>query len=261
MKYIKIYLYLLSLNIKSRLAYKKDLLISLFSQLINSLALFLFIEIIFMYINAIGGWTKYEIIILYGIVTINSGIFLLLFSELENIGSEYIIEGKLDTLLIRPVNPVLLIVSKNIDEKQISEIFIGIVAVIYGGKFVKLPLSAYFFIILICINGVIIYFAVFLLINSLSFWFNSRFSIMWTFMELNEYIKFPLSIYGKNIKFLLTYIVPFALVSFYPLNFILSKENSLKWLIYLSPIISVIFLLISLFVWNTGIKKYESTGN
>lgn len=75
---------------------------------------------------------------------------------------------------------------------------------------------------------------------------------------LNDFSKYPVSIYGKPIKFLLTYIIPFSLTSYYPASYLLTGKNLhyIGWVIFTS----FFLFLIAIFVWKKGIRKYESSG-
>ena len=71
--------------------------------------------------------------------------------------------------------------------------------------------------------------------------------------------QYPISIFNKGFRFFFTFIVPFAFVNYYPLLYLLDiKTNKL---LIISPILTIIYLIISIFVFYRGVKRYSSTGS
>ena len=64
--------------------------------------------------------------------------------------------------------------------------------------------------------GGVIYISVFLLLSTLSFWFEDRLGVHPPFWNLFAFGRYPLRIYSGFIQFVLTWIIPFGFASFYP---------------------------------------------
>jgi ABC-2 type transport system permease protein len=77
-------------------------------------------------------------------------------------------------------------------------------------------------------------------------------------------IEYPLSLYPKILQILLTVVVPFGFITFYPAQFFLSKNDFLMFnpvLQYLNPLVGIVVLCAAFFVWNQGLKRYNSSGS
>lgn len=72
------------------------------------------------------------------------------------------------------------------------------------------------------------------------------------------FAQYPIDIYNKFIKILITVILPFAFVSYYPTMDYLGINT---YMTYLSPIIAIILWIVAVKLWNFALKKYRSTGN
>jgi len=71
--------------------------------------------------------------------------------------------------------------------------------------------------------------------------------------------KVQLTLYPETVRFLLTFIVPYAFAAYHPVAGLLHKERALVgWLTL--PVGSLIFLL-GLVVWQQGLARYEGTGS
>ena len=66
---------------------------------------------------------------------------------------------------------------------------------------------------------------VFLTLTSLSFWSEDRMSILPPVYNLFNFARYPLDIYRPFIRILLTWVIPFGFVAFYPSAGLLSKAN------------------------------------
>lgn len=77
---------------------------------------------------------------------------------------------------------------------------------------------------------------------------------------VSDFAKYPITIYNNLIKSVITYIIPFAFTTFYPANYILTGENPF-FSIGFTVVISIILMAIGVFLWNKGIKAYESSGS
>ena len=74
----------------------------------------------------------------------------------------------------------------------------------------------------------------------------------------------------KGIQILLTFIVPYGFVTFYPAEYFLNKSGSpLFYGVTLfdplfqfgTPIVGVVAFLFSYTLWNLGVNRYQSTGS
>ena len=74
-----------------------------------------------------------------------------------------------------------------------------------------------------------------------------------------EYGKYPVSVYGKRVLQFTTFVVPYALIQYYPLLYLLGRsENPLY--IFL-PLMAGVFLLPCWLLWRLGVRHYKSTGS
>ena len=74
-----------------------------------------------------------------------------------------------------------------------------------------------------------------------------------------EYGKYPIGIYGKRMLQFCTVIVPYALIQYYPLLYLLGRTTSL-WNMVM-PLFAVIFLIPCYVLWRVGVRHYKSSGS
>lgn len=71
------------------------------------------------------------------------------------------------------------------------------------------------------------------------------------------FAQYPIDIYSGFIKILITVILPFAFVAYYPT---MSYLRMNQYMIYVSPIVAIILWGIAVKVWNFALNRYRSTG-
>lgn len=173
-----------------------------------------------------------------------------------------IIQGEFDRYLLRPIHPLFQIIAQRFQPDGIGEVIIGIILVVFAsikGGIVYTP-SKIAIMILMILLATVLYTSIKLFLASLAFWIKRSQSILFMFYSMSEFAKYPLEIYHKFIRTFITYIVPFALTAYIPASYFLGETSLLKSL-GLTFIISTLSLLIGLFTFNKGIKRYESAGN
>ena len=74
-----------------------------------------------------------------------------------------------------------------------------------------------------------------------------------------EYGKYPIGIYGKRMLQFCTLVVPYALIQYYPLLYLLGRTTSL-WNMVM-PLFAVIFLIPCYVLWRVGVRHYKSSGS
>ena len=91
-----------------------------------------------------------------------------------------------------------------------------------------------------------------------SFWTYRSNEVIWSFTRIYTFTNYPIDIYNGFIKILITCILPFAFVAYYPTMSYLGMNS---YMIYLSPIVAIVLWIIAIKVWNWALNKYRSTGN
>ncbi len=71
--------------------------------------------------------------------------------------------------------------------------------------------------------------------------------------------QYPLDIYKEWVKKFFTFVIPLALVNYYPLLYIIGRSTNKLYII--SPLLSILFVIPCYMVWKIGLKKYRSIGS
>ena len=84
------------------------------------------------------------------------------------------------------------------------------------------------------------------------------------YYESIPFIRYPITIFPLFMQVILTYILPYAFINFFPAQYFLGKTDFSIFspmFQYLTPLVGVVAFSISIWFWNWGLKKYQSTGS
>lgn len=257
---ISLYFSFLKNSLKEILIYRIDCIVGIISQFIVQLVSLVFIFIVFQNTQNIAGWNFKQILLLYGVTRIPVGIANYCFDSLYDIGPKYIRRGDFDKILLRPVHPLISIIGSSREFAAITDLFLGLGITIYMLIQLSIPITAILIIkiIIFSIIGALIIGAIDTIFSISSFWTYRSNEIIWSFYRMYTFTEYPITIYNKFIKILITVILPFAFVGYYPTMAYLGLND---YMIYLSPLIAIILWIIAFKLWDLALNRYRSTGN
>jgi ABC-2 type transport system permease protein len=247
---------------KVRLAYKADFFIAFFSSMAATVIAFGFVLVLFTKIPRLEGWSFYEILFLYAFSLIPLGFFNVVSWNLYEFGDIYIIQGRFDRILLRPVATLFQVLSEKFRIESLQEVVTGLlvigICVRKLGMHWTLADDLWFALMVAC--GAVIYLSVFLILTAVSFWFEDRVGIVPPVFNMLTFGRYPLTIYNVFIQFMLSWIIPFGFASFYPTTHFLGRRAFTPYF-HLVPLVAAAFFCLAVTVWNRGVRNYSSTGS
>ncbi|MBP1903898.1 ABC-2 type transport system permease protein [Paenibacillus turicensis] len=246
---------------KSRLTYRADFWVEVISDLMFQVTNLIFIFVIFMHTNSLGGWSQNEVIFVYGFFMLPYGVFSC-FVNLWGFSERYIVKGEMDRIMTRPAHNLFQIFLENVDPPALMGSIVGIVIMIVSGAQLDLvwPWWSIPAIIILTLSAVAIYTGIYTILTSISFYSDAPTGILPLMYNIQGYGRYPVTIYNRAIQVLLTWIIPFAFVGVYPASLFLQKEG-LSQMAFLTPVVGIVFFTIGIIAWNQGVKRYRGAGS
>lgn len=248
--------------LKVRMSYRTDFLIGLATSLTATVFAFGFVFVLFSKIPRLAGWRFEEVLFLYGFSLIPYGLFNVVSLNIYEFGNNYIIEGKFDRVLLRPISSLFQVVFEAFRVESLHEVAMGVFAIGWATRRMGLAWSAGDVVLLLVYGlcGAVIYTSVFLILTSVSFWLEDRIGVAPPVWNLIAFGRYPLNIYSSFVQFMLSWIIPFGFASFYPTVRLLGRD---EFRVYsaLVPLVAAAFLGLALFAWGRGVRQYASTGS
>jgi ABC-2 type transport system permease protein len=247
---------------KTRMAYKADFFIASFANILATVAGYGFVLVLFSRIPQLRGWRFEEVLFIYGFSLIPMGLFNVVSLNLYDFGEIYIIEGKFDRVLLRPVHSLFQIMFENFRLESMQEIIAGLAAILYCAAKLNIPATSLNLVLfpLLVFCGAVIYICIFVIIASVNFWVEDRIGLAPPVFNMIAFGRYPITIYNPAIQFMLSWIIPFAFASFYPTVRYLGRME-FRTEFYLIPVVTAALIGLALLIWGRGVLKYKSTGS
>ncbi len=75
-----------------------------------------------------------------------------------------------------------------------------------------------------------------------------------------RFSRYPLTIYSLPVRILLTFVLPFAWVAYYPATWFVGGSD-LKLVAALTPLVGLAVFAGAVLIWRRGVRNYTSTGS
>lgn len=261
-RYMKLYLKFLQQYIKTLIEYRADFILGLIGFVLVQFVGVIFIQLIFNSIPTLQGWSFYEILFIYGFAQIPRGIDHVFTDYLWIFSWKTIVQGEFDKYLVRPLNPLFQVIAEKFQPDGFGEIIIGTILLIISwiNLGIEVTISKLFILIIVILFATLIYTAIKLAVTSLAFWVKFAQSYMFMAYQLSSFVKYPITIYPTPIKFIVTFLIPFAFTGYYPGAYFLGRETFVNGIL-LTCVVAIIAFIIAYRIWIIGMSKYESTGS
>jgi ABC-2 type transport system permease protein len=248
--------------LKMRLAYRVDFLIDTGANLFGLAVQLAVLNALFSKVHALKGWSFAEVLFIYGFSLLPLGLFNLVSINLYRFAERYIADGNFDRVLLRPVNNLAQVMFESFNVSGLNEILLGIGVMVYAGTGLGLEFGvADVLAILVMVpTAAMIYAGVFIGLTSVSFWYEDRMGLAPPVYNVIRFSRYPLTIFSTPIRLLLTFVLPFAWVAFYPATWFLGSPEfrSLAWL---TPVVGIVVFSLAYTIWRRGVRRYASTGS
>lgn len=259
--YFNIYKTLLKMNLFRLLIYRSNFFNTIVSSIAYGIFSFLYIILLTSKTPVIYDWRREELILLmafYNIVV--GGVFHTVFSYNFNEFADTIHFGRLDGVLLKPVNSQFLMSVVNIAYAQLSRFIMGVgvaIYIIYTYKITVTILGLIEFIILSAF-GLLTLYSIWFMVMALTVW-NTRLSNLVDLLyHLNDLVRFPPKMYKQVINYVF-FIFPFTIILITPAKAILQRLTIID--VMLLIFFSLFLFFLSRKFWQFALRSYTSASS
>ncbi len=259
--YLDIYRKILIQDLKSKMSYRADFIISNIGMIVSNLVGFVTFAILFKNFPSINGWTMYEMLFLYGFSLIALTPVQCFFDNNWNL--RYAVKtGDFIKYCFRPINIFFYYISEVFDVKGLGQLTFGIGTLVFAWRHLEIPVTP-----IIIAQTVLFLFAASLFMIAIMnfaaatcFWIQNSGYIMVIMFRFKDFAKYPASIFNSVFRIVFTFVIPIAFIAYYP-SLVILRPNEIPLLSWLSPLIGLLFFYLSYRFWLLGAQKYDGTGS
>ena len=214
--------------------------------------------------GALAGWLPAEIVFMYAAWLLSYALGASFTFNVNMAFRRMAIEGTMDEALVRPMPAFVYLVATHYNLGYISHITVCIAAL--GWSIMQLGLSwtvgHWVWLIVMIISGAVIHGCMMLLCGMPSMTTRSRSPTEMLYWEFWPFMRYPFTIFPRQLQFVFATVLPYAFISFYPVQVLLGIEDGLfaRTAMWLSPLVALLLIGVTAFCWIKISKFYESAG-
>lgn len=222
-----------------------------------------FIAVLYQHTETIGTWTKWQVVLLVGVSHFIQQIFQAFFLiNCANL-SELVRTGKMDFLLMLPINTRFIVSLRQVDLGGFVNAASAVAVMIYAvGKLhltITLPLVLGF--LALCFVGICIHYCLMFSLATVSFWTVRAQGIVYGYYNLFNIARMPDDAFPKRgiFRSVFTFVLPVLLVSNVPTRLLTDRLTSASGLLLVG--LALVCALMSEWIWRMSLKRYRSASS
>lgn len=257
-KYLQIYKETVKNCIAQTATYRANFILGTVVTILSNIVFPLITLLIYRSGASFEGWTMYEVLLIQSIFSIANGIAGMMFSGVVWSTMNYVADGTLEIVLIKPVNCLFYLLATNFNVSDFGMVLGG--AVIFGVAIAhtgSITLVNAVLGFLLFLFGLCVMLGVMLLMAATSFKWVSNSRIPEMYESVANLGNYPQNIFPKWIIALTSFVMPVAMVGFFPAAALLNRME--PWM-YITIVPCILFLLFGIGIYQYMVKLYEGVG-
>lgn len=244
--------------------YRTSFFLLTLGQFFIPFSVFAGLYFLFERFGQLNEWDFFEVALCFGVIHMAFAISEC-FSRGFDTFSTLIVQGDFDRLLVRPRSTVVQVLGSNFEFTRFGRLLQSLIVLAWAVSNLSIEWTVLkaLTLLLMIVSGVFIFTGIFMLAATLCFWTIQGLEVANIFTDGGrEMAQYPLNIYHKWVSRFFTFVIPFGLVNYIPLLYVLDKTSGGDaWLYMVAPMSGIAFIVPCLLVWRFGVKHYRSTGS
>lgn len=222
------------------------------------------ILVVFANTTALAGFTRDEVLLLYGAASLSFTLCDMLVGNLDRV-SAHIKAGTFDTFLIRPVGAWVQLAADRFNPTRIGRIVQAVLVLGHAVTALGVGWDRGWMIAVMVATGMVIFGSLWTLAGALQFLLTDAPEVVNTFTYGGQQLtQYPLAVYSRELVLGVTYVLPLAFVNWQPGLYVLGRDDPFgtpEALRFLGPVAALVLALAAMAAWRQGVRHYRSTGS
>lgn len=261
-RYWTIYLALWKTSVSREMGFKSNFILWIFVELLWFALQLSFIAVIYSHTDHIREWTKWEVVLLMGASHFIQQLFLAFFLTNCVQLSEMIRTGRLDFMLLLPVNTRFILSLRQVDLGGFVNAASALAVMVYAARQLQLwpGVAQVLGFLVLVVAGVLIHYSLMFLLACISFWTVKAQGFVWGYYNLFNIARLPDSAFRGFFKSFFTFVLPMLLVANVPAKLLVNRLGSPFEIVLLLGM-SAACLLVSEIGWRWSVRRYTSASS
>ena len=262
-RYFDIYAALWKNSVAREMSFKTTFILWIFVECLWFGLQLSFIGVLYTQTENIASWSEWQVVLLVGTSQLIQQVFHAFFLINCTNLSELVRTGKLDFLMLLPVNTRFIVSLRQVDLGAFVNATLAVAVITFAA--VKLHLHPALLqvggFLALCLAGILIHYSLMFLLASISFWTVRAQGIVWGYYNLFQVARLPDEAFQRGVfKAVFTFAIPMILVSNVPARLLANKLESPHFMLLLLGMCGAC-LLVSEWGWRQSLRRYTSASS
>lgn len=261
-RYLSLYAALWKNSVTREMSFKGNFILWIVVELLWFALQLCFVSVLYSQTKAIGTWTQWQMVLLVGASNFIQQIYQAFFlTNCTNL-SELVRTGKLDFMLLLPVNTRFLVSLRVVDLGGFVNALFAVCVMVFAAFKLHLHPTAgqCAGFAALAFAGILIHYSLMFMLATICFWTVKAQGIVWGYYNLFNIARLPDEAFRGLFKVVFTFVLPMLLVSNVPTRVLADKVADPKlWLLLLG--IGVIWAALSEWFWRFSLRHYTSASS
>ena len=261
-RYFTIYAALWRNSVTREMSFKGNFLLWIFVELLWFGLQLSFVGVIFSQTKSIGTWTAWQVVLLTGASSFIQQIYQAFFLVNCTNLSELVRTGKMDFLLLLPINTRFIVSTRQVDIPSFFNAAFGACVVIFSAHKLHLHPGAGQLLgfLALCVVGLLVHYSLMFILASICFWTVRAQGIVYGYYNLFNIARMPDEAFHGVFKAVFTFALPVLLVSNVPVRVLIDTLSSPRSLLLLCGL-GTGWALVSEWFWRKSLRRYTSASS
>jgi ABC-2 type transport system permease protein len=267
MNAIRLYGRYVRVSLRSQMQYPASFVLTSLGAFLATGVEFMALWALFARFKQVAGWHLGEVALFYGVIGVSFALADGLTRGFDVFGERFVKTGDFDRVLVRPRSTVLQLLGYEFRATRIGRLAQAAIVWAIAARLTSIAWtwSTWATLMFAVAGGVALFAGILVLQATLAFWTTESLEIANTLTYGGvEAAQYPLDLYARWFRSFLTFVVPLACVSYFPVAAVLGHDDRTGLspaLLRVTPVLGFVFLGFALWIWRFGVRHYTSTGS
>ena len=261
-RYLGLYAALWKNSVTREMSFKGNFILWIFVEILWFGLQLSFVSVIFSQTKTIGTWTQWQMVLLVGASNFIQQLYQAFFlTNCTNL-SELVRTGKMDFLLLLPVNTRFLVSLRVVDLGAFVNALFAVCVMTFAAVKLQLhpTLGQFLGFGALCLVGILIHYSLMFILATICFWTVRAQGIVWGYYNLFNIARMPDEAFRGAFKAVFTFALPVLLVSNVPVRVLADKFYAPSaWLRLLGA--GLLWAMIAEWFWRFSLRRYTSASS
>lgn len=257
-RYLTIYKECIHVSFASAATYRMNFFLNTVIMLLGDILFPLITILIYGAGGGFAGWNVYEVLLIQSVFTMSMAFADMSFHGIMWATMTAVREGNFEMVLLMPVDTMFLLMAKNFSIDAIGVLFGGVTIFVIALIHVGVPsVVLWLQFLAMFIVGLMVMMGIALMMAATSFKWVGNSRIPEIFDSIRSFGKYPQSIFPKSVLVITSYIIPVAMIGFFPAAALMGRGS---YIMFAAMVPCILFMILGIVLYRFMVRQYQGVG-